>query len=167
MKPKTLNLKLTIRPAKLTDVPRMMPLLNDYARQAEILPRMEADVYQSIRAWIVAEADGRIVGMGALLVLWGDLAEVRSLVVDPAWHGYGIGRKIVSALLVQATELAVPTVFALTRQAGFFLKLGFSLTEKEKLPRKVMKDCVFCPKFHACDEVAVVYSTGGVPTNGR
>lgn len=167
MKPKTLNLKLTIRPAKLTDVPRMMPLLNDYARQAEILPRMEADVYQSIREWIVAEASGRIVGMGALLVLWGNLAEVRSLVVDPAWHGYGIGRKIVSALLEQASALAVPTVFALTRQAGFFLKLGFSLTEKEKLPRKVMKDCVFCPKFHACDEVAVVYSTEGVPANGR
>jgi len=134
-----------------------MPLLDEYARQAEILPRMPADVYQSIREWVVAEVGGKIAGMGALLILWGDLAEVRSLVIDPAWHGRGIGRKIVMQLLAQARQMEVPTVFALTRQAGFFLKLNFQLTQKELLPRKVMKDCVFCPKFHACDEVAVVY----------
>ena len=149
--------EIIIRPAKLTDVPQMMPLLDESARQAEILPRMPADVYQSIREWVVAEVGGKIAGMGALLILWGDLAEVRSLVIDPAWHGRGIGRKIVMQLLAQARQMEVPTVFALTRQAGFFLKLNFQLTQKELLPRKVMKDCVFCPKFHACDEVAVVY----------
>jgi len=157
VKAETLNQKLLVRRARLTDVPAMMPLLNEYARQAEILPRIEADVYQSIREWVVAELDGEIVGMGSLLILWGDLAEVRSLVVSPAAHGLGIGRKIVTQLLEDAARLDIPTVFALTRQAGFFLKLGFQLTEKEKLPRKVMKDCVFCPKFHACDEIAVVY----------
>ncbi len=156
-KQKTQSPKPVIRRARLTDVPAMMPLLNEYARQAEILPRMEADVYQSIREWVVAELNGEIIGMGSLLILWGDLAEVRSLVVSPVAHGQGIGRQIVRQLLEDAARLEVPTVFALTRQAGFFLKLGFTLTEKEKLPRKVMKDCVFCPKFHACDEVAVVY----------
>jgi amino-acid N-acetyltransferase len=113
-------------------------------------------VYQSIRDWVVAEADGKIVGMGSLLIMWGDLAEIRSLVIDPAYQGYGIGRAIVVQLLEEARALGLPRVFALTRKPGFFLKTGFQLTRIEHLPRKVQKDCVFCPKFHSCDEVAVI-----------
>ena len=145
-----------VRPAQLSDVRHMMPLLNMYALQAEILPRLEDDVYRSIREWVVAEADNQIIGMGSLLILWYDLAEVRSLVISPAWHGKGIGRTIVEALQEEAEVIGLPTIFALTRQPGFFLRLGFDLTQKESLPKKVMKDCVFCPKFHACDETAVI-----------
>lgn len=158
---------LFARQARLGDVPKMMSLLNLYVKQAEILPRKEADVYQSIREWMVVEDGGQIVGVGALVVLWEDIAEVRSLVVDPTCHSKGIGRKIVSALLAEAQSLDVPLVFGLTRQAGFFLKIGFSLTKIENLPRKVMKDCVFCPKFHACDEVAVIYRLPQKPMNGH
>ena len=147
---------VTVRRARLADVPQMMPILDEYARQAEILPRSEADVYHTIRAWAIAEADGRIVAMGSLIILWHDLAEIRSLVIDPAFQGQGLGRQIVSQLLTEAQALDLPRVFALTRKPGFFLKLGFKLTRIEDLPRKVQKDCVFCPKFHACDEVAVV-----------
>ena len=149
---------MNVHKAQLVDVPRMMPLLNEFARQAEILPRLEADVYQSIRDWVIAEVDEKIVGMGSLLIMWGDLAEIRSLVIDPACQGQGIGREIVAQLLAEARSLELPRVFALTRKPGFFLKLGFQLTRIETLPRKVHKDCVFCPKFHACDEVAVVMS---------
>jgi amino-acid N-acetyltransferase len=147
---------INVRKAQLTDVPLMMPLLNEYAKQAEILPRMEADVYQSIRDWVIAETDGKIVGMGSLLIMWGDLAEIRSLVIDPACQGQGVGRAIVTQLLTEARMLGLPRVFALTRKPGFFLKMDFQLTRIEKLPRKVQKDCVFCPKFQACDEVAVI-----------
>jgi len=119
---------INVRKAQLSDVPRMMPLLNEYAKQAEILPRMEADVYQSIRDWVVAEAGGKIVGMGSLLIMWGDLAEIRSLVIDPACQGQGVGRAIVSQLLAEARALELPRVFALTRKPGFFLKMGFQLT---------------------------------------
>lgn len=144
-----------IRKARLADVPRMLPLLNEYARQAEILPRSEADVYQSIRDWVLAEVEGQIVGMGSLLIMWHDLAEIRSLVIDRRCQGQGVGRGIVQQLLAEAQALELPRVFALTRKPGFFLKMGFQLTRIEHLPRKVQKDCVFCPKFHACDEVAV------------
>ena len=136
-----------------------MPLLNEYARQAEILPRMEDDVYRSIREWVIVESAIQIIGMGALLILWGDLAEVRSLVVDPHWHGHGVGRKIVTALVDEARYMHLPTVFALTRQPGFFFRLGFQETSLERLPMKVKKDCAICPKFHACDEVAVIFET--------
>lgn len=148
--------RVIVRSARLSDVPSMMPLLDEYARQAEILPRMEAEVYQSIRDWVVAEAGGQMVGMGSLVILWNDLAEIRSLVIDPAYQGQGVGSHIVNRLLAEAKALGLPQVFALTRKPGFFLKLDFQLTHIEDLPRKVKKDCVFCPKFHACDEVAVI-----------
>jgi amino-acid N-acetyltransferase len=152
----TPSILINVRRARLADVPPMMLLLNEYARQAEILPRTEANVYQSIRDWVVAEAEGKIVAMGSLLILWHDLAEIRSLVIDPAYQGQGIGRQIVRQLLAEAQALELPRIFALTRKPGFFLKLGFQLTRMEDLPRKVQKDCVFCPKFNACDEVAVI-----------
>lgn len=153
--------ELTIRKARLGDVANMMPLLEAYARQAEILPRTQADVYQSIRAWVVAEVDGKIIGMGSLLIMWDDLAEIRSLIIDPAYHGLGAGRRIVTMLLAEAKSLELARVFALTRKPGFFLKMNFQLTRIEDLPRKVQKDCVFCPKFHACDEVALVMPLDG------
>jgi amino-acid N-acetyltransferase len=148
--------QIQIRRARLADVAQMMPLLNEYARQAEILPRTEADVYQSIRDWVVADAGRQIVAMGSLVILWHDLAEIRSLVIDPAFQGQGLGRQVVIQLMIEAQALALPRVFALTRKPGFFLKLGFQMTRMEDLPRKVQKDCVFCPKFNACDEVAVI-----------
>ncbi len=146
----------TVRPARLADVVQMIPLLEEYAHQAEILPRTEAEVYQSIRDWVVAEVGGKIIGMGALMVLWNDLAEIRSLVIAPEAQGLGVGRRIVARLVDEARALQLPRVFALTRKPGFFLKIGFQMTQIENLPRKVKKDCVFCPKFHACDEVAVI-----------
>jgi amino-acid N-acetyltransferase len=147
---------INIRRARLSDVPQMMPLLEEYARQAEILPRMEDDVIRTIREWVVAETETQVVGMGALLVMWRDMAEVRSLVVHPAFHGQGLGRQIVASLLAEAQEMELQRVFALTRAPGFFLKMGFQMTRIEHLPRKVKRDCVFCPKFHMCDEVAVI-----------
>ncbi len=161
------SVAITIRKARLVDVPRMMPLLNEYAQQAEILPRMEDEVYQSIRAWVVAETDRKIIGMGSLVILWGDLAEIRSLVVHPAYQGQGVGRKMVELLLIEANALALPRVFGLTRKPGFFLKMGFQLARIEDLPRKVLKDCVLCPKFHACDEVAVVMPLKGATVANR
>jgi N-acetylglutamate synthase-like GNAT family acetyltransferase len=89
------------------------------------------------------------------------LAEIRSLVIDPAFQGLGAGHQIVTMLVAEARSLELARVFALTRKPGFFLKLGFQLTRIEHLPRKVQKDCVFCPKLHACDEVALVMSLGG------
>jgi amino-acid N-acetyltransferase len=146
----------TVRKAQLNDPPHMTPILDLYARQAEILPRTEEEVYRTIREWVVAEADGRVVGMGSLVIFWHDLAEIRSLVIDEAYHGQGVGRELVALLLAEAQALKLPRVFALTRKPGFFLKLGFELIQLESLPQKIHRDCVFCPRFHACDEVAVI-----------
>lgn len=68
----------------------------------------------------------RVVGCGALHVLWEDLAEVRTVAVDPTLRGSGVGHRIVSALLDTARELGVSRVFCLTFETGFFAAHGFS-----------------------------------------
>jgi N-acetylglutamate synthase-like GNAT family acetyltransferase len=158
----------TMRRARPADVPRMMPLLDKYAQENAILPRTEEDVYRSVREWAVAEAENtRIVGMGSLVIMSRDLAEIRSLVVHPDHHGQGIGSQVLELLLAEAVMLRINRVFALTRKPNFFLKLGFQLTRIEKLPRKVRRDCVFCPVFHACDEVALMISPKDVVLAGH
>jgi hypothetical protein len=38
---------------------------------------------------------------------------------------------------------------------GFFEKMGFSICAHDELPHKVFNDCMHCPKFQACDEIAM------------
>ncbi len=147
---------MRIRKATLHDGPAIHALVTDYARRGEVLPRTLSEIYETIRAWMVAEEEGQIIGCGALVILDADLAEVRSLAVAPAYQGNGIGRKIVEALIEEGKALGVTTIFALTRAVPFFERLGFAVTEKERFPRKIWRDCLKCPLFPHCDETAVV-----------
>ena len=144
-----------VRPARIEDVPAIGELVAYYARQRDLLPRPVADIYQSVREWMVAEMDGEIVACGSLLIMWADLAEVRSLAVAPDHQGQGLEQAIVNALIDEARRLHITTVFCLTRSVPFFSKLGFEVTERDRFPRKVWKDCVHCPLFSNCDEVAM------------
>jgi amino-acid N-acetyltransferase len=147
---------MEIRQASLDDVPGIAALVDRFARGGEILPRRIEDIYQTVREWVVAKEDGQIIGCASLVVLWADMAEIRSLVVVPEAQGKGVGRRLMAALLVQAAHMELPQVIALTRKPGFFVKLGFRTVSRESLPRKMWKDCVHCTKFVGCDEVAMV-----------
>ena len=147
---------MKVRQAQIADVADIATLVDRFAGRGEILPRPTEEIYQSLREWVVAERAGQIIGCGALVILWADLAELRSLVVAPEAQRSGVGRGLVTALMNEAAELKLPQVFALTRKPGFFLRLGFRVVPRESLPRKIWKDCITCTKFVGCDEVAVV-----------
>jgi amino-acid N-acetyltransferase len=147
---------VTIGKAHIGDVPGIAALVERYARRSEVLPRPQENIYETLREWVVARRDGEVVGCGSLVILWCDLAEVRSLIVAPELQGQGIGRRIVLALLDEARALQIPRVFALTRKPDFFARLGFERVPRESLPRKMWKDCMHCTKFAGCDEVAMV-----------
>lgn len=147
---------LDIRPARIADMRRVEPLINDFARQNLMLPKSADQLCRHFREFVVAtDAAGRVLGCGALRVYSESLAEIASLAVHPAAHGSGIGRRLVERLLEEARGLELSTVFALTLKDGFFHKLGFRTVPKEMFPLKVWADCRNCPKLHACDEIAV------------
>ena len=152
-----------IRHAIITDVPRIAELIAQHARFGKMLFRSHAELYETLRDFMVYEAaenapegHSRIIGVCALEIVWADLAEVKSLSVDTDFQGRGIGRQLVDAVVREALALRLRRVFALTYEQRFFEKLGFHIVEKSALPLTVWSDCVKCPKRDACDEIAVV-----------
>ena len=149
-----------IRPATDADVPAIVSVVNENARLGHLLPRSAENIRASLPNWLVAEVGGLVVGIGSLLMMSPTLVEVRSLAVLPSYRHYGVGALLVRGLVEQARERGIPTVFALTRAVSFFERLGVVVTDRDRFPEKVWKDCVVCPLQHACDETAVVYELG-------
>jgi amino-acid N-acetyltransferase len=155
--------RATVRRARVGDASEIQRLITLFADRDEMLHRSLGEIYENIRDFYVAEEDlgGRegvqIVGCGGLHVCWSHLAEVKSLAVDERRQGQGHGRRLVEACLDEARELGLKTVFALTYKPEFFQRLDFRVVDKATLPHKVWNECIRCPKFPACGEIAVVY----------
>ena len=145
-----------IRKAKLKDVKAIQTLINQYAESGQMLPRTLNELYDHLRDFHVSEENGSIIGVCALHVSWDGLAEIRSLAVRPDRVKRGVGSELVHACLSEAGELQVERVFVLTYQDSFFIKLGFSVTDKKELPHKIWTDCLHCVKFPDCDETALI-----------
>ncbi len=153
-----------IRPARVTDVPAMAEMINEYARRNLMLPRPVNKLYETVRDYVVVEEDGVIAGCAGLHVLWYDLAEIRSVAVREGYYGRGYGRKMVTALMDDAKKLGIYQVFMLVLPDGPLSKiskdLGFREVSKETFPQKVWNDCLNCPKFTCCDEIALIAEAG-------
>jgi amino-acid N-acetyltransferase len=145
-----------IRPAIISDVPRIQEVINSHAELGKMLFKSYAQLYEDLRDFGVHEADGQIVGCVALTIIWADLAEVRSLAVDDRYRGRGIGRQLVEWSVEEGRRLGISRLMSLTYEQAFFEKLGFAVVPKETLPLKVWSDCVRCPKRDGCDEIAMV-----------
>ncbi|MDJ0384920.1 amino-acid N-acetyltransferase [Streptomyces sp. G-G2] len=118
---------VTIRRARTGDVPALRRLLDQYVQQRILLDKAPVTLYEDIQEFWVAEreADGRVVGCGALHVMWEDLAEVRTLAVDRDLKGGGVGHQVLDKLVHTARALGVHRVFCLTFEVDFFAKHGF------------------------------------------
>jgi amino-acid N-acetyltransferase len=147
---------MNVRSARIADVKAIYSLVSYYAERDEMLFRSMTDIYEKLQNFIVAEENDSIVGCCSLEIVWSDLAEIKSLAVDPANTNKGIGKELVNTALQNAQNLGVPRVFALTLKPNFFEKLSFSRVEKDSLPMKVWSDCARCPKQQDCDEIAVI-----------
>lgn len=146
----------TLRHANIKDIAPMLRLINSYASQHIMLPRTEFEMAENIRDFLVAWSGDTLLGCGALHFYSPVSAEIRSLAVAPEKKTGGIGRAIVEALEHEARENDLETVFAFTYVPGFFRKLGFTEVERGELPLKAWKDCLKCPKFQCCDEIAML-----------
>ena len=157
-KPKTKPARLprvTIRKARMTDVEPISALVNAFSRQELMLPRSRSELYEGLRDFLVAEVGGQVIGCGALTIEWDNLAEVKSLAVMREYQRHGIGSRLVRACLAESRRLGIGKVFALTMTPTFFEQQGFGRVDRESLPHKVWSDCLKCPKFPDCDELAV------------
>ncbi len=151
-----LEASTVLRKARVSDAPAIQRLVETFAARDEMLRRSLAELYENIRDFFVLEEEGRVAACGGLHVVWAHLAEIKSLAVDEECQGRGYGGRIVHACVEEAEALGLRTVFALTYRPGFFTRIGFRVVDKATLPHKVWNECIRCPKFVGCSEIAVV-----------
>jgi len=148
-----------LRKAKSQDVKSIHEILNNYANQVILLPRSLSELYDHLRDFYViedSEPQGNILGMCALSLSWENLGEIRSLVVVERSQKRGLGSQLVEACLAEAVELGLSEVFVLTMIEDYFARFSFRQVEKSTLPHKIWADCIKCPRFPDCDEVAMI-----------
>lgn len=147
---------LMLRKAIVADVKPIHALLLSQAKDGLLLPRPLGDLYRHVREFYVIDRGGEVLGCCALAIIWDNIAEVRSLVVADELRKQGWGARLVEVCLSEAVALGLSQVFTLTYQDKFFAKIGFREVGKEVLPNKIWADCIHCPKFPDCDEIAML-----------
>lgn len=147
---------LTVRKAVMHDIPPILRLINGYAARGIMLPRTEFELSEAIRDFTVVTRAENLLGCGALHFYSPTMGELRSLAVAEEAKTHGVGRRLVEALLQEAQDYELDAVFAFTYVVEFFNKVGFYQVERGILPLKAWKDCLRCPKFQACDEIAMI-----------
>lgn len=115
-----------VRPARTMDINAIAELCGPLIQSRVLLGKERVELYESVQEFVVAEdASGKVVACGALHVMWEDLGEVRTVAVDQAHQGKGVGKQILENLLGKAKELGLKRIFCLTFEVDFFQKIGF------------------------------------------
>lgn len=146
-----------LRPAHPADEEQIMALLS---RVGLPLDRL-AD---HLSTAIVARLDGRVVGSAALEV-YGESALLRSVAVDSALQGRGLGLRLTHAAIELARTRGVRALYLLTTTASnFFPKFGFQPIARADVPEEVLGSVEFTA---ACPATATVmrkrFSVPGTP----
>ena len=152
----------TIRNAGFADATAIYQLIK--SNPGELVPRSMGDIIQSIDRFIVATVDGRLAGN----VSWAILpeigradppsVEIKSLAVDQAFRGRGLGRVLVEAAIARIRALQPDQIVVLTFTPDFFARFGFKTVAKETLMYKLYTGCLNCSKYDSpftCPEVAM------------
>jgi amino-acid N-acetyltransferase len=149
-------MEVTIRAAIEADIDGILTIVNAYAAENLMLPRTAEQIRRVLKDFLVAEADGRIVGCGSNVPLTAELVELRSLAVTPEFRSSGLGKRLVAALVEKARADGYEQICALTLVENFFSRMGFAAVDRWAIPPKIWHECIYCPKFDACDEIAML-----------
>ena len=144
------------RAARLSDVSAIHRLVAHYANEGLLLPRTEEEICRNIGHFLVLYEKGRLLSCVALESYGPDLAEIRSLAVDPESRARGAGSQIVEFALAEARRRGIARVFAVTHAPDFFLRQGFETVQRRSLAEKIERDCRQCPKRRSCKLAAVI-----------
>jgi amino-acid N-acetyltransferase len=131
---------VAVRPARTCDVEHIRRLVDLYAPDGILLDKPTVTLYEDVQEFLVAcdpESGDLVVGCGALHVMWEDLAEIRTLAVDAAARGRGVGHALLERLLERAHDLGVRRLFCLTFEVEFFARHGFREIDGEPVDPKV------------------------------
>jgi len=114
---------ITVRDAVVSDVPHIQRLCEPFVQKRILLGKDLVTLYGDVQEFQIAVGpDGVPIGCGALHVMWDDLAEIRTLALDPAWIRKGVGHRLLDSLEGAARRLEIGRLFCLTFEVEFFEK---------------------------------------------
>jgi amino-acid N-acetyltransferase len=152
----TREARVTLRAAEASQAPKLHALIAANREEGHLLPRTLEDLSVHASRFVVAVCGRKIVGCAELAPLSAQVAEVRSLAVDPAARQHGVGMMIVDELRRRARREGFEKVCAFTHTPGYFSRMGFSIVPHVWLSEKIFTDCVKCPLFRRCGQYAMV-----------
>ncbi len=136
----------SVRPARTSDVPQISALVEPLVQERILLGKDLVAFYEAVQEFLVAvDADGSLIGCGALHVMWEDLGEVRTLAVAPEHLRRGVGRALLERLEDKARDLGVTRLFCLTFETEFFGRHGFSAISDSLVAPEVYAELVRSP----------------------
>jgi amino-acid N-acetyltransferase len=134
---------IKIRPAKTADISAIADLCGPLIQSRVLLGKERVELYEAVQEFLVAEdASGKVIGCGALHVMWEDLGEVRTLAIAENQQGKGIGKQILQGLLERAKAIGLKRIFCLTFEVEFFTKLGFEPLSETPVEPEVYAELV-------------------------
>jgi amino-acid N-acetyltransferase len=131
---------MEIRPARTSDIKGIRQLIDSYAPQGRLLSKETVTLYESVQEFTVAVEGDKVVGCGALHVLWEDLAEVRTVAVAENLRGKGVGHQILDSIIARAQAIGVKRIFCLTFETKFFGRHGFEVIEGTPVEPEIYKE---------------------------
>jgi amino-acid N-acetyltransferase len=144
------------RRAKISDAPAIHALITHYAAQGLLLSRDAEEIRANIGHFIVQEKNSSVLSCLSLESYGADLAEIRSIAVDPENRGQGFGARLIASALNEARRRGIARVFAVTHAPQFFERQGFAAAARQSLAEKIERDCRTCSQQRTCKLVAVI-----------
>ena len=158
---------LTVRSARPADVRAMQELIEPYVRRRLLLGKELVTLYEAVQEFVVAERGGRIVGCGALHVLWEDLGEVRTLAVREGIVGRGVGHAMLEALEARARDLGLVRLFCLTFETDFFGRHGYVEVGEEVVTPDVFAELLRSPDGGVAEFLDLAHAKPNTLGNSR
>ena len=152
----------TIRAATLKDAERIYALVS--LNSDMLVPRSLGNVVESIDRFVIAEAEGEMVGCASYQIhpeignAEAASVEIVSVAVKSMFRRRGIGKLLVEAVIANVRRFTPREVVVLTFAPEFFASLGFERVAKTEVMHKLYTGCINCTK-HAdpftCPEIAM------------
>lgn len=133
----------SVRSARTSDINAIADLCGPLIQSRVLLGKEKVELYESVQEFLVAEDSAeKVIGCGALHVMWEDLGEVRTVAVASDKQGLGVGRTVLEKLLERARNLGLKRIFCLTFEVEFFSKLGFEPISETPVAPEVYAELV-------------------------
>ena len=141
-----------LRKPTVDDVPHMQAMMRPLVLTEALLPRTRLNIVQGLRDYVVAEEEGRIVGLASVSLVDLHLAEVGAIVCEQP----EIRSALLARILAEVQSLGVHRAFILAADPEAYEALGFQRASMDSLPEKRDRQCLRCSRLPRCRQVPLV-----------